>query len=919
MRNLYFRLMVGIIILAAPIAWSLPPTAISVLRTVKTAKSTDVDSYFDANRLFMMVYNNGNVAYDNSSVYGRQDGLYYPYSGYPSFPGIKTVVYAAGIFMGGKVDGEIRIAAAEYSTEYVPGPMAGGTFQPDQPFFHVYKIDRNSGPGDPDYDQWPASEGAPVDQLGQPLLLGDQMLWAVFNDADFSHHTNGCGRTDPLGIEVQQTVWGSDLPGEQTVVYIKYKLYNKGTNPIDSFFISFWADPDLGDASNDLVGCDTTSDIFFAYNSGPDAIYNPDTPVWGVKLISGPVVPSEGDTAMFDGQPMPGFKNLGMFSFGRYINNTDPQNEQETFNYMKGLARDGSPNVDPLGHETRFPYSGDPVNGTGWLDEAPSDKRLMASFGNLHLDPGDSQQVVLKLVAYAAEDLSAAVTELKQALDSAAVVVNAPVFVDCDSASVSVNDYQQLGEVYFLDQTNQHWLARYNWGGDFFGGSADYGYRFFGSSIHPETNPGAFHGVEVRFSQVQKQKAYRYVRGGNPNYGYDGYYEVPFTVWDTDNNRQLNAAFVENLGSPCFDNTWSPCDNGQDGREYLIIFNSSYSGDDPSNSPIDYQNLNFQIDANLLDIQYIFWPALRSGHSLSEIVDGQKLVFRKQLLNQNGIAGDVVIKLNESGTSQQRLDIESHSSGSSILKFEIPVSSPFSVAPKGVLFDTSISAKTYVYFRPPFPGYCEDYLSVVDVMSGLEKARVRLVGLPEGTISAKVEIDPDTMYVYQAHAGSPMDAEIRVGDFYYDEHLLQDVNLSTLLINDSIVPTTAAIVPSYPGFYGEVLETVFPNRGFILGYGPLWGDHDSTYTVSGQFVDGSPFNVAGIVTLIGIHSGDANGDGEVDIADVVHLIAYIFSGGPAPNPLAAGDADCDGVITIADAVYLITYIFSHGPQPCAGR
>lgn len=64
--------------------------------------------------------------------------------------------------------------------------------------------------------------------------------------------------------------------------------------------------------------------------------------------------------------------------------------------------------------------------------------------------------------------------------------------------------------------------------------------------------------------------------------------------------------------------------------------------------------------------------------------------------------------------------------------------------------------------------------------------------------------------------------------------------------------------------------------------------------------------------------GDANGDGAVDISDAVYLIAYIFSGGPAPSPLLAGDANCDGAIDISDAVYLIAYIFSGGPAPCAG-
>jgi hypothetical protein len=63
--------------------------------------------------------------------------------------------------------------------------------------------------------------------------------------------------------------------------------------------------------------------------------------------------------------------------------------------------------------------------------------------------------------------------------------------------------------------------------------------------------------------------------------------------------------------------------------------------------------------------------------------------------------------------------------------------------------------------------------------------------------------------------------------------------------------------------------------------------------------------------------GDADGSREVDIDDVVHLIAYIFSGGPAPEPIEAGDADRSGEVDIDDVVYLIEYIFSGGSEPCA--
>jgi hypothetical protein len=61
--------------------------------------------------------------------------------------------------------------------------------------------------------------------------------------------------------------------------------------------------------------------------------------------------------------------------------------------------------------------------------------------------------------------------------------------------------------------------------------------------------------------------------------------------------------------------------------------------------------------------------------------------------------------------------------------------------------------------------------------------------------------------------------------------------------------------------------------------------------------------------------GDANGDGIINSADVVHLINYLFVGGPAPLPLAAGDANCDGIVNSADVVYLINYLFVGGPPP----
>jgi len=62
--------------------------------------------------------------------------------------------------------------------------------------------------------------------------------------------------------------------------------------------------------------------------------------------------------------------------------------------------------------------------------------------------------------------------------------------------------------------------------------------------------------------------------------------------------------------------------------------------------------------------------------------------------------------------------------------------------------------------------------------------------------------------------------------------------------------------------------------------------------------------------------GDANGDGEVGLADVVYEINYIFRGGPEPIPLEAGDVNCDGIDNSADVVYKINHLFRGGPPLC---
>ncbi len=61
--------------------------------------------------------------------------------------------------------------------------------------------------------------------------------------------------------------------------------------------------------------------------------------------------------------------------------------------------------------------------------------------------------------------------------------------------------------------------------------------------------------------------------------------------------------------------------------------------------------------------------------------------------------------------------------------------------------------------------------------------------------------------------------------------------------------------------------------------------------------------------------GDANNDGKVNVADVVFLVHHFYRGGPAPKPLTYGDCDGDFDLDQADIVCAISYLYGKGEHP----
>lgn len=405
-------------------------------------KTTVLGNYatFDINRVFNFVENDGTIMTDDNPLgYAMQ---------WPGQSGI-CINYNGGIWIAGKVNGEIRSAAAEYVSEFLPGPVinwdpanpavAGVPDDPNAEKNKIFKIRYDSNQDliradftrQSDYDayqecrddylNWPKDEGAPVNADGNPLMLGDQVLWYVCNDLSPTGHQ--LWSTPPLGLELQVTVWGyrrADQLGD--MMFVKFVIINKGGNTIDSAYVSIFDDVDLGDANDDYIGCDTTLSLGYNWNAGQDNEYGVECPAIGIDFFQGPIVPSEGDVAYVSGRLVPGYRNLPMTSFAKYIRGGgndfgDPETAPEAYFYMQGYNRVGVTQVDPLTSDaTKFVHPGDPVTGQGWIDpmsHAASDRRFLMSSGPITFAPGDSQEVVICCLIGQGADAKTSVTALK--------------------------------------------------------------------------------------------------------------------------------------------------------------------------------------------------------------------------------------------------------------------------------------------------------------------------------------------------------------------------------------------------------------------------------------------------------------------------------------------------------------------------
>ena len=443
------------------------------------------------NNLFSYFTNNGMGALN---PYTNDDGLEIKQGLIPvRWQGQGATMFSEGLVWGGYQRGAVKVGGATYNGGLQAGPILTPGTQATRPIaadrtqarYRVYRVRPDISvtvPADVaaallsvqdlplivryeqsmtarrlyddycrDWNEWPGAEGAPYTDVNHngvyepaidiPGVPGaGQTLWYVANDMD-SVRSKAAAGSLPIGIEMQRTVWAYHRPGAlDNTIFQRTRIINKSGVPIDSMFLTQFADPDIGGSlgyTDDYIGCDTLRQMGFAYNATDnDGYYGAYAPAAGMVLLAGPMVPaSAADSAFVNFSYRKGAKNLPMTSFVSAFKNigdpylNDPRGTIQYFNIMKGLEIAGKQLVNPeTGKVTTFLFPGDPVARTGWIEGDPynisgliynpADRRMRITSGPFTMAPSDTQEIVFAEMVGIGADRIGSVAALQSNADA---------------------------------------------------------------------------------------------------------------------------------------------------------------------------------------------------------------------------------------------------------------------------------------------------------------------------------------------------------------------------------------------------------------------------------------------------------------------------------------------------------------------
>ncbi len=341
----------------------------------------------------------------------------------------KFAFFTAGLSMAAYIDGVLKMAMASYAGEYAPGCIIpGGVPTPvTNSNFRLYRVTSTDSVS-ADYINWYTMipYGAPyVDRnnngqwdagIDRPGIKNAvQTIFICMTDGFPETHNQSegfSGGTPPMFSEMHLTAWaymkGDSLTPEplNDVQFFCYEIINKSTKNWNNTVISVVSDPDLGEATDDYIGCDTILKLAYCYNAdnmdgtGNFQSYGLNPPAVGIDYL---LTPSEftgnpNDSVVYYNPPgsnkrfvKKGYRELGMTSFTYWARSGgggiscehDPSLPIEAYRYLSGMKKDGSPFFHPFTKQrTKKLFTGNPETREGWTEFGYNGNVLLAEIRN---------------------------------------------------------------------------------------------------------------------------------------------------------------------------------------------------------------------------------------------------------------------------------------------------------------------------------------------------------------------------------------------------------------------------------------------------------------------------------------------------------------------------------------------------------
>lgn len=363
----------------------------------------------DVNNAEYRVSNSG--VFFNDPMFAR--GVYYvPKS-------LNTSLIYATAFWFGAVDenGQIKLAGMRYGesgSDFKPGPYSTSDYgnaygnaiwQVTSAEIETHMQSWNtpgyvipSGilnwPGNGDTDFGVAEKLAPFRDLNQndiyepqlgeyPLIKGCEAIYMILNDYTLHTETQG----EPIHIEVHYMFYQylSDSALNNTT-FMDVTVYNRTNTMWQDFKISLFADNDIGNSTDDYVGCDTTKNVFYAYNA--DNIDEPNSGIPGF----GTNPPAAGFLSLNQkASSFIAYKDISSSSYPHIL----PSFASGMWMNMNGYWSDGSNILDNNGNPTRFMYHESPLVSNSYsetgIGNPPRDVRTLTTFDAILLPGGKKE------------------------------------------------------------------------------------------------------------------------------------------------------------------------------------------------------------------------------------------------------------------------------------------------------------------------------------------------------------------------------------------------------------------------------------------------------------------------------------------------------------------------------------------------